>query len=131
MEDNRIIPLHLSGQDTEAKRIYQEKRRQKKLTLDDTLTNKQWVFALDFFGHRCAYCGSNNSLEEEHIVPVSKDGAREASNIIPACSSCNSSKRDKDLSDWLNSRFTKRDVKTVTKRIDEYISATFNGGSAP
>lgn len=62
-----------------------------------------WVYALNFFSHSCAYCGGKEKMEQEHIVPVSKGGPYIASNIIPACRSCNASKGDKDLEMWYRS----------------------------
>lgn len=49
----------------------------------------------------CAYCGS---LAEtfDHIIPVSKGGKNQAWNIAPACRSCNSSKQDTDLFEWVD-----------------------------
>ena len=62
-----------------------------------------WVYALNFFSHSCAYCGGKEKMEQEHIVPVSKGGPYIASNIIPACRSCNASKGDEDLEMWYRS----------------------------
>ncbi len=39
-------------------------------------------------------------LEQEHFVPISSNGPYTANNIIPACKSCNSSKRDSDFFSW-------------------------------
>ena len=36
----------------------------------------------------------------EHVVPISKKGLNETQNVIPACISCNSSKKDKDMLEW-------------------------------
>jgi 5-methylcytosine-specific restriction endonuclease McrA len=52
------------------------------------------------FGHRCAYCGASGDLEVEHVIPISKGGEHHLGNIVPACHSCNSSKRSKDAHDW-------------------------------
>lgn len=62
-----------------------------------------WDYALNFFSHSCAYCGAKERMEQEHIIPVSKGGPYIASNIIPACRSCNASKGDKDLEMWYRS----------------------------
>jgi 5-methylcytosine-specific restriction endonuclease McrA len=52
------------------------------------------------FGHCCAYCKRQGDLEVEHVVPISKGGQHHLGNIVPACQSCNSSKRTKDAHDW-------------------------------
>lgn len=49
----------------------------------------------------CAYCGRPGEIIE-HVIPRSKGGPDESNNIVNACKSCNSSKRDKDLADFLN-----------------------------
>jgi 5-methylcytosine-specific restriction endonuclease McrA len=52
------------------------------------------------FGHCCAYCGATGDLHIEHVVPISFGGTHVLSNIVPACKSCNFSKRDKDAEGW-------------------------------
>lgn len=52
------------------------------------------------FENACAYCGSCFNLELEHIVAISAGGAHDISNIVPACRSCNGSKRIKPMEDW-------------------------------
>jgi 5-methylcytosine-specific restriction endonuclease McrA len=52
------------------------------------------------FGHCCAYCGVTGDLHIEHVVPISFGGTHVLSNIVPACKSCNFSKRDKDAESW-------------------------------
>ena len=56
----------------------------------------------DFLIHRdrhlCGYCGhkySNRNLTLDHIVPRSKGGSDYWTNIVAACSSCNTRKRDR------------------------------------
>lgn len=50
--------------------------------------------------NRCVYCGSNENLTLEHIIPVSKGGTNIEENLTMACNSCNCSKCDKDLLEW-------------------------------
>ena len=60
---------------------------------------REAVFARDDF--TCAYCGSRGGrLECDHIVPVSRGGGHEDSNLTTACFTCNRSKRDKLVSEW-------------------------------
>ncbi len=51
-------------------------------------------------GKECVYCGSNEHLSFDHIIPLNKGGKDNHDNIILACSTCNSSKGDKDLLEW-------------------------------
>jgi 5-methylcytosine-specific restriction endonuclease McrA len=57
-------------------------------------TAEQWKRMQDLYKHRCAYCGkrAKGHLTQDHITPLSKGGNHTASNIIPACASCNSKK---------------------------------------
>lgn len=48
----------------------------------------------------CIYCGSNEKLTVEHILPSARDGPNTADNAIFVCKKCNSSKRDKRLYEW-------------------------------
>lgn len=57
------------------------------------------VFIRD--GHTCTYCGSTElPLHCDHVVPVSKGGTNEFSNLTTACKRCNLSKGDKLVEEW-------------------------------
>ena len=56
-------------------------------------TLAQWQEIKAAYGHTCAYCGRKmQRLSQDHITPLSKGGTHTASNIVPACQSCNSQK---------------------------------------
>ncbi len=48
----------------------------------------------------CVYCKKAKANTKDHIIPLSKGGTNYIDNIVPACVSCNSSKRDKILMEW-------------------------------
>lgn len=48
----------------------------------------------------CFYCGDNENIQIDHVVPISKGGTHSIGNLVPACAECNLSKRDKFLSQW-------------------------------
>jgi hypothetical protein len=61
------------------------------------------------WGNRCAFCGADAThqrnhgrqrLTVEHVLALTKGGLDEASNIIPACTACNSSKNNSPIEDW-------------------------------
>ena len=52
------------------------------------------------FGNCCAYCGCAGDMEIEHVVPISRGGAHDISNIVPACASCNRSKSAHIMEGW-------------------------------
>jgi 5-methylcytosine-specific restriction endonuclease McrA len=58
---------------------------------------------LSDFGGRCAYC-PNKATTWDHLDPISKGGITRNGNVVPCCVSCNSSKKARDLEDWLDSR---------------------------
>jgi len=58
-------------------------------------TPAQWITLKELYQHRCAYCGKySERLTQDHVMPLSKGGSHTVSNIVPACRSCNSRKRD-------------------------------------
>lgn len=64
------------------------------------LTNEQYAETLSYFNNECAYCGSKEFLQEEHIIPVARGGEYTKDNIIPACVRCNSSKWSHHIDVW-------------------------------
>jgi 5-methylcytosine-specific restriction endonuclease McrA len=74
------------------------RRRARLLAVKCTLTNAEWQETLEIFDHRCAYCNRKGlKLEQEHIIAVSRGGPHTNENVIPACNSCNSRKRNKPV----------------------------------
>ena len=72
---------------------------------EQELTEKEWSFSLAYFGHRCAYCGKFLiEPTKDHIKPRIHGGKLEQSNIVPACRSCNSSKKDNEMLSWYQSQ---------------------------
>lgn len=74
--------------------------RAKKNKLANTLTIEQWEHIKLHFNNRCAYCGKELPLAQEHFIPLSKGGEYTVNNIIPVCKICNSSKNNKDFFEW-------------------------------
>lgn len=48
----------------------------------------------------CSYCGADENITVDHVIPLSRGGKHEIENLVPACKSCNSSKHDKLLDEW-------------------------------
>lgn len=65
--------------------------------------NNNWK--MDWGKNYCWYCGKSieecGKLTAEHIFPRAKGGDDSFDNIAYACKSCNSSKHDKDLIEWI------------------------------
>jgi 5-methylcytosine-specific restriction endonuclease McrA len=85
-------------------RAYGAIRRSSEANLPATFTEADWADVLDLFGHKCAYCGKDGKLHQDHFVPVTRGGGYELGNIVPACHSCNSRKNAKDPLAWLGLR---------------------------
>jgi len=79
------------------------KRRALKRGTNATLTTHEWSSILEKFGNKCAYCREPTN-EMDHVIPLSKGGKHSKENVVPACRSCNCSKRDKPLDQWLKIR---------------------------
>ena len=43
----------------------------------------------------CVYCGTAPSTTVDHRIPLSKGGSNDYTNLVGACSACNSKKKDK------------------------------------
>lgn len=49
---------------------------------------------------KCCYCGKNEDLTLDHLIPQYCGGKDGGENLVYACKSCNSSKSNKDLLEW-------------------------------
>jgi len=56
------------------------------------------------FGNCCAYCGGAGDMEIEHVDPINNGGPHDIGNIVPACSTCNTSKKEKEMESWYRSQ---------------------------
>lgn len=74
------------------------------------------------FGGLCAYC-PEPATTWDHIVPVSAGGRTVPGNIVPACSSCNSRKRDLDVNDFIE----KYGI-PVTQVLDDALALAYEWG---
>lgn len=88
-----------------ALREYANVRRLKKLSNGVFIISAKELKKL--YSSPCIYCGSKNSIQADHVIPISKGGVHSVGNLVPACRKCNQSKSNKLLSQW------KRDNKNV------------------
>lgn len=49
----------------------------------------------------CVYCGSIGDLTTDHLIPRSRGGDDSADNVVLACQSCNTSRGEKGVFEWL------------------------------
>src|SRR6476646_9014429 len=65
-------------------------RRARKAGAVCSLNRQEWIAIKEKAGHRCHYCKKQMTrLAMDHVIPLSKGGHHVASNIVPACKSCN------------------------------------------
>ncbi|MGD0756810.1 MAG: HNH endonuclease [Bacteroidales bacterium] len=49
----------------------------------------------------CVFCGSKEYLSTDHLIPRNRGGDDSSDNLVLACKSCNSSRGDKGVFEWL------------------------------
>lgn len=65
---------------------------------DGSVTPAAWQETLEYFGNACAYClRTDVKLTQDHVTAASKGGAHAIGNLVPACKSCNSKKKDRGI----------------------------------
>ena len=75
------------------------------------ISETDWLSVVEEFNGCCAYClKPANTMD--HLHPISRGGGEERGNVVPACKSCNSSKRDLTLLELLM-----RPNRLVTRRM--------------
>lgn len=92
---------------SEKGRVGRQRRRARKDGLPDTLTGEQWADCLEYWGYACAVCEHSDEIHADHFIALALDDCPGtiATNIIPLCRSCNSSKRDKRPDQWLMKKY--------------------------
>jgi 5-methylcytosine-specific restriction endonuclease McrA len=73
------------------------KRKAQKLGNGGSFTASEWKALCKKHHNRCLGCGKRRKLTADHVVPVSKGGSSNISNIQPLCGPCNSSKGNKTI----------------------------------
>lgn len=90
---------------------------------DFSLTEEEWLETVEYFNFQCAYCGEeNDDLTFDHFYPFSKGGEFAKGNIIPSCSSCNSSKQAELFDAWYPKQpfFDQRKEIEILKHVYDY-----------
>ena len=83
----------------------------------EAFSELHWNSTKEFFSHRCAYCGSDDELLMEHVIPINKGrlGEHKLGNLVPSCKTCNDQKADRDFR-----KFLKDNTEAIAK-IEKYM----------
>ncbi len=55
-------------------------------------TEQEWEAKLIEFGGACAHCETQEDIQRDHIIPLSRGGVNTIDNLQPLCGHCNASK---------------------------------------
>jgi hypothetical protein len=81
-------------------KIHDQARCARKRGLPATLTKEQWEMTKDYFDNKCAYCGKEGKLDQEHFIALTNGGEYTHNNIVPAYRSCNVRKARLSFFEW-------------------------------
>ncbi len=69
--------------------------------VEHDLSPAQWIALQEAWGG-CAYCGDPvAALQKDCLLPISRGGRYTATNVVPACQSCNASKSNTEVTTWM------------------------------
>lgn len=74
------------------------RRRARMLSNGIYLITKKEVAKL--LASSCFYCGSKERMTIDHVIAIARGGTDSIGNIVPACKSCNSRKRELTITEW-------------------------------
>lgn len=68
------------------------------ITMSDT--NREWQREQEL-QKECVFCGSQENLQMDHLIPRSRGGKDSADNMVWSCQTCNSCRGNKGIFAWL------------------------------
>lgn len=72
-------------------------RRARILSVGGSFTASEFAAVCSMARGKCVRCGATRKLTADHVLPITRGGSSNISNIQPLCQRCNSSKSDKYL----------------------------------
>ena len=70
-------------------------------TTSSAEANRLWRRKIkEKWGNECAYCGSEENLTIDHVIPRSKGGHNSVENMVCCCQSCNQDKGQNSWEEW-------------------------------
>lgn len=80
---------------------YARRRKRRMGQVEHDLSDVQWTRMKQEWGG-CAYCRAlEDSLQKDCVLPISRGGRYTATNVVPACRSCNASKCNAEVTTWM------------------------------
>lgn len=76
-------------------KVRESTNRRRKAILENGRYEITEKFLRRLYESPCAFCGSRNRIEMDHVIPVSRGGYHGEGNLQPLCKACNAAKRDK------------------------------------
>ncbi len=76
------------------------KRKAYKLQSSGSFTPQQWLDLKAQYNFTCLHCRKQEpeiQLHADHVIPLSREGSNDISNIQPLCKRCNCSKRERTI----------------------------------
>jgi len=95
MQRRRANERYSRTEKWKAKKRRDYARRRAAIVPSRPVTAEDWLEIVRQHKSRCHYCGKRKALTLDHVIPLSKGGLHVKENIVPACKSCNSKKKDR------------------------------------
>lgn len=75
-------------------------------TTSSSTAKKIWRKTIkEKWNNECAYCGSEENLTLDHVIPLSNGGLDITQNIVCCCRDCNHDKSHNKLEDWFMKKY--------------------------
>jgi len=94
---DRNKSLKWAKNNPDKKRAKDQRYRTRKTGAGGSFTVEEFKTLCRKYGNRCLCCRKHKKLTADHVIPVSRGGTSNISNIQPLCQPCNSSKKDGTL----------------------------------
>lgn len=78
-------------------RVFASTRAARKIENGGSHTADEWQELCAWFDNACVCCGATTRLVVDHVLPVSKGGTDDISNVQPLCKPCNSRKHVQEI----------------------------------
>lgn len=82
-------------------KVARTQHRRNRRRAEGRTTLKDWQEILRQNGYRCVYCGAQEHLTMDHVIPLCRGGTNYPSNIVPACNFCNCQKNSKTAEEYV------------------------------